>query len=426
MRKNNHIEAMVSAKKYCHPLLVYAGIIVSALSCISPFEPDYKGAEIDLLVVDGSLIKGYETQVINISRSSAVTEPVYQPESGCKVKIIDGSGNEFPFTEMSPGKYIAQIEDALLCYNTRYKLVFSTSSGRNYESGYQKLLKTAPVDSIYGIKEYSYNPDSVNYTSGLQFYVDLNAPDDASKYYRWQIEETWEIRAWYKIFGVYDGKIIKLDTRAWPSDSLYYCWDTKMSTGIYTYSTSNLSHNILKKVPLHFKPYYSEDLTIKYCATVRQFALNEDAYYYWHQKEIELNESGQIYTTQPNQVKSNISNINNPDEKVLGFFWASSCTLKHTFEENPFVRNPIGPSSCINYRMCTDQSEEKLINLLYDLIRSIRNFPEPPVYITVSINPYNGDLCAALSKDGCIDCRVMGGTNHKPDYWGWHISDMDW
>ena len=416
---------MVSVKKYSHLLLVLAGIIVSVLSCISPFEPDYMGAENDLLVVDGSLIKGYEMQVINISRSSSVSEPVYQPEADCHVKIMDESGNEFLFTEESPGKYIARIEDELLIYNTGYKLVFSTSSGEKYESGYQKLLKTAPVDSIYRFEENSYNPDSVKYTRGLQFYVDLDAPDDASKYYRWQIEETWEIRARYKIFGVYDGKIIELDTRGWPSDSLYYCWDTKMATGIYTFTTNNLSHNILQKVPLHFKPYYSGDLTIKYCATVKQFALNEDAYYYWHQKEIELNESGQIYTTQPDQVKSNVSNINNPDEKVLGFFWASSCTRKHTFEENPFVRTPIGPSSCSSYEICTDQSEEELINLLYHLIWSIRNFPEPPVYITVWIN-LNGDLCAALSKDGCIDCRVMGGTNHKPDYWGWHISDNDW
>jgi hypothetical protein len=425
MRRNNNIKPMVSVKKYSHFLFVLAGIIVSVLSCISPFEPDYKGAENGLLVVDGSLIKGYEMQVINISRSSSISEPVYQPEADCHVKIMDESGNEFLFTEESPGKYIARIEDELLIYNTGYKLVFSTSSGEKYESGYQKLLKTAPVDSIYRFEEDSYNRDSVKYTRGLQFYVDLDAPDDASKYYRWQIEETWEIRAWYKIFGVYDGKVIELDTRGWPSDSLYYCWDTRMVTGIYTFTTNNLSHNILKKVPLHFKPYYSGDLTIKYCATVKQFALNEDAYYYWHQKEIELNESGQIYTTQPDQVKSNVSNINNPDEKVLGFFWASSCTRKRTFEENPFGRNPIGPSSCSSYEICTDQSEEELINLLYVLIRSVRHFPEPPVYITVRIN-LNGDMCAALYKDGCIDCRVMGGTNHKPDYWGWHISDSDW
>jgi hypothetical protein len=410
------------SKKNNHFTIILTGLILFTLSCISPFEPNYRGAD-NMLVVDGSLIKGLQTQVIYISRSSFISEPERKPVENCQIKIMDDSGNEFAFTEESQGKYVANINDALLNFDNRYKLVFSTSSGENYESDYQMLLQTPPVDSIYRIKEYHYSSDSVKYTKGLQFYVDLDAPDDASTYYRWQIEETWETHAWYFIYGVYDGKTIRLDVHSWPSDSLFYCWNTKTATGIYTYSTNNLSHNVIKKIPLHFKRYSSPDMTIKYCATVRQFAMNKDAYDYWHQKEVELNESGQIYTTQPNQLKSNISNINDPDEKVLGFFWVSSCTVKHVFEENPFVRNQIGPKSCISYGICTDK-EQEIINLLYNVIKSVRNFPEPPVYITISINPYNGDLCASLSKDECIDCRVMGGINHKPDFWGWHISDL--
>lgn len=417
------MKAGIKAKnRYCL-ITICICLTLFAQHCISPFDPDYKGGDLDLLVVDGSLIKGFETQVINISRSSSISDPEYLPVENCQVKIMDDSGNEFVFTEESQGKYIAQIEDALLNYDTRYKLVFSTPSGENYESGYQRLLRTAPVDSIYRFKEDKYRPDSAKYTRGLQFYVDLDAPDDASRYYRWQIEETWEIRAGLRTSGVWDGYTISLDPYNWRWDSIYYCWDTRITTGIYTYSTNYLAHNILKKVPLHFKPDYSGDLTIKYCATVRQFALNEDAYYYWHQKEIELNESGQLYTTQPNQVKSNISNINKPDEKVLGFFWASSCTVKRAFEHNPFYRNPIGPESCISYNICTDQSEQELINLMYVLIRNTFNFPKPPVYISVARNSLSGELCATLSNDQCIDCRVMGGVNRKPDYWGWHSSD---
>jgi hypothetical protein len=408
----------IVTKKYSRFIIIITGIILFALSCISPFEPDYKGGEDNLLVVDGSLIKGYEKQVINISRSSSVSQPKYQPVENCYVKIMDDSGNEFVFFEESQGKYAAHIDDALLTYDTQYKLVFSTPSGEHYESGYQRLLKTAPVDSIYSVKENHYIPDSLKYMQGLQFYVDLDAPDDASRFYRWQIQETWEIHAGYMISGLYDGNVIIFDPSK-PSDSLYYCWDTKTATGIYTYSTSNLSHNILKEIPLHFKPHYSPDLIIKYCATVRQFALNEDAFYYWHQKEIELNESGQIYTTQPSQLISNIYNVNDPGEKVLGFFWVSSCTIKHMFEKNPFVRSIIGPESCISYGICTDDlgDTEKLMNTLYNVIRNTRNFPEPPVYLYYVVDQMSGLACIFFTKDECIDCRLMGGTNHRPDFW---------
>jgi hypothetical protein len=388
-----------------------------ATRCISPFEPDYKGAENGLLVVDGSLIMGFQTQEIRISRSTSILKPVFHPVEKCSVRIIDDSGTEFIFTEESPGKYVAKIDDALLSYNSQYKLLISTASGQQYESGFQRILETAPVDSVYAIKETHYISEADKYMAGLQFYVDLNAPDDASRYYRWQITETWEIHAWHKIAGVYDGSTMFFNPDN-PSDSLYYCWDSKTASGIYTYSTLNLTHNRLRQVPLHFKAHDSPDMTIKYCATVRQFALDADAYYYWHQKEIELRESGQIYTTQPSQLKSNIFNTANPGEKVLGYFWVSSFTEKHLFEKNPFYNNiAIGPESCVSYGTCAEFLDENLINTLYHITQYTKNFPVPPVYMYYYIMPMSGLFCVYFTKDECIDCRRVGGNTHKPDFW---------
>jgi hypothetical protein len=413
--ERNHIKTVISEIKRNRCIIVVVSLILIALSCISPFTPNYQGGA-DFLVVDGSLIKGYGAQVINISRSASISQPKYYPLENCHVKIVDESGNEFVFTEGSRGKYVANIDDALLNYNTRYKLVFNTPSGENYESGYQKLLQTVPIDSIYSIKENHYSLTDSKYLNGLQFYVDLDAPDDAPRYYRWQIDETWEIHAGYMITGYYDGDTVKFDANS-PSDSLYYCWDTKAATGIYTCSTTNLSHNIFKKVPLHFKQDNSLDLTIKYCATVRQYALNEDAYNYWYQKEIELNESGQIYTTQPSQLKSNIYNVNNPGEKVLGFFWASSFTEKHRFEKNPFQSViGIGPTTCVSYGSCSEFVDDRFLNILYSIAKMTKNFPKPPVYMYNYTVP-TGFICVYFSKDECVDCRLMGGTTHKPDFW---------
>jgi hypothetical protein len=413
--RRNHIKTGMSEIKKNRFIIVLVSLILVALSCISPFAPEYKGGA-DFLVVDGSLIKGYDTQVINISRSSSISQPKYNPVENCNVKIVDESGNEFVFTEGSKGKYEANIDDALLSYNTRYKLVFDTPSGENYESGYQELLQTVPIDSVYSIKENHYSPENDKFMNGLQFYVDLDAPDDAPRYYRWQIDETWEIHAGYMVTGYYDGDTIRLDPYS-PSDSLYYCWNTKAVTGIYTCSTTNLSHNIFNKIPLHFKQDTSHELTVKYCATVRQYALNEDAYNYWHQKEIELNESGQIYTTQPGQLKSNIYNVANPAEKILGFFWASSFTEKRRFEKNPYLNEiGVGQLSCVSYGSCADFVDDGFINLLYRIAKTTRYFPKPPVYLYNYTDPI-GKLCVYFSKDECVDCRLIGGTTHKPDFW---------
>lgn len=222
-------------------VLLVMGVLFLATGCITPFEPEFKGVS-NFLVIDGSLIKGFPTQEIRISRSTSVTEPTLQPVEGCSVRITDDSGNEFIFTEESRGRYVAAIDDALLDYSRHYKLIVSTPAGDNYESAYQAIPVTAPVDSIYSIKDTRYVSEEDEYLQGLQFYVDLDAPDDASRYYRWQVVETWELHASYKIYGVYDGKTIYFDQYN-PSDSLYYCWDSRTEGGIYTYSTANLSHN---------------------------------------------------------------------------------------------------------------------------------------------------------------------------------------
>jgi len=418
----SHLNIVLATKKSNRFIIIIVSLTLFALSCISPFEPKYKG-ETNFLVVEGSIIKGFKKQVINISRASSVSNPVYTPITNCQVKVINDSGNEFIFSEDSQGKYVATIDDALLNYNDLYKLVLSLPSGENYESGYQKLLKTSPVDSIYYKREYHYNQKlNDNSIEGIQFYADLNAPDDASRYYKWQIEETWEVHATKKIYGVYDGNTVRVTLM--PSDSLFFCWKSKPALGFYTSSTNNLSHNTIKKIPLNFTLSTADEFLIKYCATVREFALNKDAYDYWHQKELDMNESGQIYSTQPAQIKSNISNTGNPDEKVLGFFWVSSCSEKHLFLENPFGKYPIPGNSCTTVSLYANKYGPEMEIPILNYITSLKKIPipKPPVYIYFECNPFSGDCYyfIALTND-CLDCRLIpgyaSGTNHKPDFW---------
>ena len=378
--------------------------------CISPYEPDIQGKS-GLLVVDGSIIKGRATQVINISKTSSISQPEYLPVENCSVRIMDDTGNEFVFDEESPGKYVANISDAWLNYNKQYMLIFTTSSGDVYESNYQRLLETDEVDSLYGIREDHYSPVTEEETaSGIQFYVDLDAPENASRYYRWVLEETWENHVEGEIWGVYDGNTIK---RFYPSDSLRRCWKTEDVTGLYSASTVSLSENRIKKVPLHFVESNSSKLFVKYCATIKQYALNADAYDYWFEKERELNESGNIYAIQPSQPKSNIHNISNPDELVMGFFWVASCAEKRVFVKNP-APSPT-PVSCNSLGVyCESTNFKDITDRLYFALTSFADIlTEPPLYIAVRY----GTQYSIYLTPWCVDCRWLGGSARKPDFW---------
>jgi hypothetical protein len=400
----------IPAQYRYHLITAIISLMLFFTGCISPFDPEIHGNN-GLLVVDGSLVKGRETQVIIISKTSRISKPEYLPMENCHVKVMDNAGNEFAFNEESPGKYVANIDDALLNYNMQYKLIFTTSSENIYESDYQLLLETSPVDSLYGIREYRYSSvTGKESTEGMQFYVDLDAPVNASRYYRWVLEETWEKRLSSEIWGEYDGQLIKPFRR---KDSLSRCWATKDVSGLFSATTVNLSENRIKKVPLHFVESTSPKLVYKYCATINQYALNADAYDYWYEKGREINESGNIYTIQPSQPKSNIHNINNPGEEVMGFFWASSRTIKHAFVSIPSL--PSDGQSCKYIGIFCESNDFDVIAAgIYSALAASANIlPNPPIYITVQNNT-NYDI---VLTPQCADCRTLGGDARKPDFW---------
>ena len=62
----------------------------------------------------------------------------------------------------------------------------------------------------------------------------------------------------------------------------------------------------------------------KHYFTTYQSSLTKDAYEYWRKVNILANQVGSIFDTPPAEITGNIYNVNNPSEKVLGFFQASN------------------------------------------------------------------------------------------------------
>jgi len=367
------------------PVFLYWG-------CKEPFEAE-TDEKIDAIAVDGSLVKGRERQTLIITRSAPLDDIEYLPVTDCQVKVVDELNNEFHFTEESDGEYVAVIEDNLLVNNRKYKLIFNTPDGNSYESDYETIIETAPVDSVYPVRETLYNISEQKYEDIIQFYLDLKAPETGARYYRWELSETYEIHSYYYINYIYDGDSI-IET---PNirDSVYYCWITSGINELYSSNTVNLVINEKKKIPLNNALADSRKFAVKYSLLIEQYALNEKAYDYWNQKKIEIQESGGLYTTQPGQSASNIVNVNDPAEKVLGYFWASSLSVKRIFFREPFTyRRPFG--------ICERE----------DFIDSIQEGPFP-VYIT-------GDITLGFlytADEECFDCTLIGGSLEKPEFW---------
>jgi len=379
-------------------ILIPVFIFIEITGCIEPFMPKIDESQ-ESLVIEGQITDQEGYHYIHISRSANFNDPYKIPEQDCLVEVINNKGNIFQFYESEPGLYETWMEQKYLTLGTQYKLQVTTADGNEYQSDYELLLSPSPpVDSIYyelEIRE-TYDPDFPIY--GIQFYIDLDATNDFARNYRWELEETWEYHSGYWIQYYYDGTLHNMENPF----LLYFCWRTEPIRKIYTATTRYSTSNKIKKYPLLYVSNQSNRLAIKYSLLIKQYSLSNAAYDYWDQLKKQNQESGGLYETQPARVRGNISNINDPGEEVLGFFYISSVTKKRIFVTGPF-----------NFHFPGAQC--KLDTIGRD--NPLHSYTTYPVYL-ISLSDLGQGPPYATGKGGiCFDCTAGGGTTTKPDFW---------
>jgi len=372
-------------------------IFFTLAGCIEPFTPIIDESE-ESLVIKGQITDQAGNHYINISRTAPYNDPHKIPESDCQVEVIDNYGNIFEFYESDSGVYRQWLPKDFLNIGTQYKVKVITTDGNIYESGFNEMLSPSPlIDSIYYEIETRETNDPDKPLIGIQFYLDLNAPSDFARNYRWELEETWEYEAAYRIQYYYDGTIHPIDDPFF----LFRCWSTEPIRKIYTFTTRHSTSNTINKFPLHYVSNQTNRLKIKYSLLVKQYSLSNTAYDYWLQVQEQSQESGGLYETQPVQIQGNISNINDPEEVVLGFFDVSSVPEKRIFVSEPFDFRIWGPNC---YLRGIEHERQLSMYTIY------------PVYL-ISLNPMGTGLPYGVGYGTCFDCRNGGGTTERPDFW---------
>jgi len=404
--------------------LVVLSVIVLATQCVEEYNPNLPTKD-HLLVIDGSILQGNELQTIVITRSTSITNPQYIAVEGCQVYVSDDRNNSFYFEEETPGKYQAKIDSAYLEIGVKFKLSIETPDKQVYESEFEEMYDSPSIDSLYFVQESNYTGQGYSNENGVRLNVDVYAKEEFKGYYRWKIHENWESRSSNAkidkmLVGVKDTFITtyKYDTanleyvrdKAIPipefayfnqPDTFHICYlDAELEEFFFS-STSNIVSNSRKRVPLHFVPNGLK-LSYRYSCLVSQYSLSENAYTYWQTKVTEIKESGGLYATQPSQNMSNIKNLNDDQEMVIGYFWVSALKQKRVFFEGPYL----GRAGCISQQFDIEDFYEQNPDSAFGVFRRIDS-TYFPVYIS------NGNTY----PPACFDCRYSGGTLNQPDFW---------
>lgn len=411
-------------------LLIILPIII-CVSCTEEYWPDLKGEYEDLLVIEGKITNEPGPYTVKLSSSSSVQEPAYFPKSGAKVIITDNEGNAETLTEVESGVYKTSATGIQGKAGKYYKLIIETD-GRKYETPFEKLKTAVGIEPIIIKHEIRQSDNPEDDEEGIRFYVSTDNAIIDTSYFYWGVEETYEFHAAYLMRFIFNGVFIKPIPSYWeyinvpppPSenrygvpvaqdpDSLFYCWKTNMVKERFTHTTENLSTPKLNNQPLHFIPYMDERIKIKYSLLVKQYTISEKAFLYQRKLKEQNSENDNLYTKQPFQIRSNLVNVDDPDEIILGYFMtAGVCTA-----ERIFTKAPAG----IEYDVFCGQIANDCSNKpeIYPyLIES--NPGQWPLYMAYAWFMTGGSLfydLVVVEKD-CVDCTLSGGELNKPDFW---------
>ena len=371
-------------------------VLALVFSCIKPFDPEISGDEEEKYVVVGKVTDTGGWQDVKISLTSPIKNPSYIPVQGCQVEIHDDRGNIFSMEEYEPGSYHAWMDQQYLQTGTSYQVVVFTPDGSELQSSFDRMQTCPPLDSVYyNLVEIPTNDPSID-NIGLQFYVDLNAEGSQSRYYKWEVAETWEYHSHHVLEYYYDGEHHHLDP---PDSSMFACWVSGVFPQIFTLSTKNFSSNTYHKFPLHFIDGTTSRLSVLYSILVRQMAISEEAYNYWDEMRVNSNQQGGLYEKQPLSIIGNIIDVTHPDQKVLGYFYAASESTRRYFYKD------IDGLDLNFFDYCNEQPLRRGGWLSY----GPRDYP---VYYY-----YNIYYVPRTLDHECVDCRLRGGNTTKPDFW---------
>lgn len=348
--------------------------------CITEFEPETGNSD-RILVVDGLLTDQPVANRVRLTSSMMIGEllnPI--PVEGALVRIQDDEGNTHRLAEKEPGCYYTNPLFFRGIAGRKYALFVDTYMG-DCASPYCELVPVPPIDSIYYEKIIVKINELGNPVEGCDIFVDTHDPSGKARFFRWDFSETWLFRLPYDV----PNKI---------------CWRTSVSDRIFLANTSYMSESQIKRFQLLRIPTETDDrLMDMYSILVDQYSLNEDEFRYWEKIEKMSEESGGLYDETPMTVEGNMRRLEDPAEKVMGYFSVSSVASQRIFIEDTFR----GFKDI--YRSCPTDT--------FPISHTI-----PFLGQTSWVIIRDSDLGIKVITDQlrCADCTTRG-TTVKPDFW---------
>jgi hypothetical protein len=369
-------------------------LVAAGFSCKDAYRPDIITSAPAYLVVEGVLnVNGPAS--IRLSRTSKIDSAQIKPELSAQV-TVEGKDNTIR-TMVSSGGGIYSSPNLNLIIGNEYRLRIRTSAGKEYLSEYVFARQTPPIDTI-----------GRNQTEDqLQFYVNAHDASGNTRYYRWDYDETWEIRAYYysRVIYVSTPNIVRDRT---PTEDVSVGWKYYSSTSILLGSSARLQSDVISQAPITFIPKNDEKTSVRYSLLVKQYALDKAGYEFYDLMKRNTESLGGIFDVQPSEIRGNIKSVSDPNETVIGYVSASTISQRRIFVESTEL-----PFSWRYVQYCPYYTVANQPDSFKTYYRTGTYAPYDAVY-----SPITGLITGYLSAfPACVDVTERAASTIKPPYW---------
>ncbi|MBP7555071.1 MAG: DUF4249 domain-containing protein [Chitinophagaceae bacterium] len=374
-------------------LLVVSFFLLLGTGCRDPYLPDVVARAPNYLVIEATLNAGQGATNVRITRTTQIDRTSAITGEANAVVTVEGKDNSsVSLSYQGNGLYVHP--NLNLAIGNEYRLRVKTTNGKEYLSAYVVAKTTPPIDSVTWGR---------SATGGVDIMVNSHDETNKTKYYRWEYDETWEIRTYYFSKYIYENRRVR--ERVMPAEDVSVCWRNRSSANILVGTTNRLQSDVISKMPVTGFSNGDDRLSVRYSILVRQYALDKDAYEFYDLLRKNTESIGTIFDAQPSEVKGNITCLTDPAEPVIGYVTASSVEEQRIFINASQVPDWRFPQICEVQTVTPD-------SVFY-------------YFEILGYSPYEADIPPGTnvpkayfgSYGVCVDCTKRNGTKTRPSFW---------
>ena len=277
-------------------------------------------------MVDGLITNEKSSYSIHLSYvlpfdSSGAVQPVY----ASNVHVTDEKDNYYAFHESGNGYYASDSLHFTGNPGSTYTLHINTLDGERYESDPQLLYPSSYPDSVYA--EF----DTQETLSKITGMIILSHGANILANIKNESDNTSRFRFTTNLVTQY----IYIVCPPFGMCTYYYCWQTENANQFVNFTGSDYSSNSanFNKHSVGFIEdgiycfsliFFAPCIVSSRVIFLDQYTLNNEAYLYYKQIDELLRSNGRLFDPMATQINGNIKCLSHPENKVFGFFEASS------------------------------------------------------------------------------------------------------